>query len=100
MPIVEPEVLMDGPHTIERSYHVTARVLNAVYTELFDQRVDVAGTLLKPNMVLSGYDCPDARARTRSPSGRCAASCGTCRRACRGSCSSPAGSPRRRRPPT
>jgi fructose-bisphosphate aldolase class I len=59
VPIVEPEVLMDGPHTIERSYHVTAHVLNAVYTELFDQRVDVSGTLLKPNMVLSGYDGPD-----------------------------------------
>jgi len=59
VPIVEPEVLMDGPHTIDRSYHVTAHVLNAVYTELFDQRVDVSGTLLKPNMVLSGYDAPD-----------------------------------------
>ena len=59
VPIVEPEVLMDGPHTIDRSYHVTAHVLNAVYTELFDQRVDVSGMLLKPNMVLSGYDAPD-----------------------------------------
>ena len=59
MPIVEPEVLMDGPHTIDRSYHVTAHVLSAVYTELFDQRVDVSGMLLKPNMVLSGYDAPD-----------------------------------------
>jgi fructose-bisphosphate aldolase class I len=59
VPIVEPEVLMDGPHTIERAYHVTAHVLNAVYTELFDQRVDVSGTLLKPNMVLSGYNAPD-----------------------------------------
>jgi fructose-bisphosphate aldolase class I len=47
---------MDGTHTIERAYHVTARVLGAVYTELFDQRLDVEGTLLKPNMVLSGYD--------------------------------------------
>jgi fructose-bisphosphate aldolase class I len=56
VPIVEPEVLMDGTHTIESAYHVTSRVLNAVYTELFDQRVDVEGTLLKPNMVLSGYD--------------------------------------------
>jgi fructose-bisphosphate aldolase class I len=56
VPIVEPEVLMDGTHTIERAYHVTSRVLGAVYTELFDQRVDVEGTLLKPNMVLSGYD--------------------------------------------
>jgi fructose-bisphosphate aldolase class I len=56
VPIVEPEVLQDGTHTIERSFHVTSRVLDAVYTELFDQRVDVFGTLLKPNMVLSGYD--------------------------------------------
>src|SRR5689334_474817 len=56
VPIVEPEVLQDGTHTIERSYHVTSRVLDAVYTELFDQRVDIFGTLLKPNMVLSGYE--------------------------------------------
>jgi fructose-bisphosphate aldolase class I len=56
VPIVEPEVLQDGTHTIERSYHVTSRVLDAVYTELFDQRVDTFGMLLKPNMVLSGYE--------------------------------------------
>jgi fructose-bisphosphate aldolase class I len=56
VPIVEPEVLQDGTHRIERSGHVTSRVLNALYTELFDQRVDLAGTLLKPNMVLSGYE--------------------------------------------
>ena len=56
VPIVEPEVLQDGTHSIERSEFVTSRVLAAVYTELFDQRVDVAGTLLKPNMVLSGYE--------------------------------------------
>jgi fructose-bisphosphate aldolase class I len=59
VPIVEPEVLQDGTHTIERSEFVTSRVLAAVYTELFDQRVDVQGTLLKPNMVLSGYDATD-----------------------------------------
>jgi fructose-bisphosphate aldolase class I len=56
VPIVEPEVLMDGTHTIERAYEVTGHVLDAVYRELFDQRVDIAGTLLKPNMVLSGYE--------------------------------------------
>src|SRR5438445_2590153 len=56
VPIVEPEVLQDGTHSIERSYHVTSHVLAALYTELFDQRVDVEGTLLKPNMVLSGYE--------------------------------------------
>jgi fructose-bisphosphate aldolase class I len=59
VPIVEPEVLQDGTHTLERSHHVTSRVLDAVYTELLDQRVDVFGTLLKPNMVLSGYDASD-----------------------------------------
>ena len=59
VPIVEPEVLMDGTHTIERAYHVTSQVLKALYTELFDQRVDVEGTLLKPNMILSGYDAPE-----------------------------------------
>jgi fructose-bisphosphate aldolase class I len=62
VPIVEPEVLQDGTHTIERSYHVTCRVLDALYTELFDQRVDIFGTLLKPNMVLSGYDAPNRAA--------------------------------------
>jgi len=56
VPIVEPEVLQDGTHSIERSHHVTSHVLAALYTELFDQRVDLAGTLLKPNMVLSGYE--------------------------------------------
>jgi fructose-bisphosphate aldolase class I len=55
VPIVEPEVLMDGNHTIERSFHVTAHTLHAVYTELRDQRVHPEGILLKPNMVLPGY---------------------------------------------
>jgi fructose-bisphosphate aldolase class I len=59
VPIVEPEVLMDGDHTIETSFHVTARTLQAVFTELHDQRVALEGILLKPNMVLSGYDCPE-----------------------------------------
>jgi len=59
VPIVEPEVLMDGDHTIERSFHVTSRVLFAVFTELADQKVQLEGTLLKPNMVLSGYDGSD-----------------------------------------
>src|SRR5438094_1144112 len=56
VPIVEPEVLQDGTHTIEQSRKATGRVLQAVYTELHDQRLDLAGTLLKPNMVLSGYE--------------------------------------------
>jgi len=59
VPIVEPEVLQDGTHTLEQSSKATGRVLQAVYTELHDQRVDYRGTLLKPNMVLSGYDAAD-----------------------------------------
>src|SRR5438094_6271292 len=59
VPIVEPEVLMDGGHTIEEASKATGRVLQAVFTELHDQRVDLWGTLLKPNMVLSGYDASD-----------------------------------------
>jgi fructose-bisphosphate aldolase, class I len=58
VPIVEPEVLMDGDHTIDRSYSVTSRTLQAVFTELYDQRVDFEGMLLKPNMVLPGYESP------------------------------------------
>jgi fructose-bisphosphate aldolase class I len=59
VPIVEPEVLMDGTHTIERSFEVTARTLHAVFTELRDQRVHFEQMLLKPNMVLSGYAAGD-----------------------------------------
>src|SRR5918998_576937 len=62
VPIVEPEVLQDGGHTIAESAKATGRVLNAVYIELHDQRVDLRGTLLKPNMVLSGYEASDRAA--------------------------------------
>jgi fructose-bisphosphate aldolase class I len=54
VPIVEPEVMMEGDHDIAACYDATSRTLHAVYGELFDARVDLAGTLLKPNMVLSG----------------------------------------------
>ena len=59
VPIVEPEVLQDGTHTIEESSKATGRVLQALYTELHDQRVELRGSLLKPNMVLSGYEASD-----------------------------------------
>jgi fructose-bisphosphate aldolase, class I len=59
VPIVEPEVLMDGDHTIERSFEVTTAVLEALYEALYRQRVRLDGSLLKPNMVLSGYSCPE-----------------------------------------
>jgi fructose-bisphosphate aldolase, class I len=58
VPIVEPEVLMDGDHRIDRSEEVTGATLRAVFAELLDQRVLLEGIVLKPNMVLSGYDCP------------------------------------------
>ncbi len=58
VPIVEPEVLMDGSHTIERCYEVTESTLLRVFEELNSQRVALEGALLKPNMVLSGKDCP------------------------------------------
>jgi fructose-bisphosphate aldolase class I len=58
VPIVEPEVLMDGTHTIERYFEVTEQTLRSVFDALADHRVVLEGMLLKPNMVLSGKDCP------------------------------------------
>jgi fructose-bisphosphate aldolase, class I len=57
VPIVEPEVLMDGSHTIERCEEVTGVVLHAVFHALFEQGVALEGILLKPNMVLAGKEC-------------------------------------------
>ena len=57
VPIVEPEVLMDGSHTIERCEEVTGGVLHAVFNALHDQQVSLEGMLLKPNMVISGKAC-------------------------------------------
>jgi fructose-bisphosphate aldolase, class I len=58
VPIVEPEVLMDGAHSIERCEAVTAELLSRVYGELAEQRIVLEGTLLKPNMVVPGKKCP------------------------------------------
>lgn len=58
VPIVEPEVLMDGAHDIDRCFEVTEAVLNALYDELFAQRVFLEGSLLKPNMVIAGKKSP------------------------------------------
>ena len=58
VPIVEPEVLMDGAHDIERCEAVTAQVLATVFSELDAQRVLLEGMLLKPNMVIPGKKCP------------------------------------------
>ena len=60
MPIVEPEVLMDGAHEIERCEQVTGSVLRAVFNALAEQRVMLEGILLKPNMVTAGSQCSAA----------------------------------------
>ena len=59
VPIVEPEVLMDGEHTIDRSEEVTTAVLRTVFDRLAEQRVALEGIVLKPNMLLAGYDCAE-----------------------------------------
>lgn len=58
VPIVEPEVLMDGAHTLERCADVTQHVLDLLFSQLYIQRVSLEGMLLKPNMVIAGTDCP------------------------------------------
>jgi fructose-bisphosphate aldolase class I len=62
VPIVEPEILMDGNHTLERCYEVTDEVLRTVFSELFAQRVMLEGMILKPNMVVAGVNCPKQQA--------------------------------------
>ena len=57
VPIVEPEVLMDGDHDIDTCYKVTTDVLNECYNELAIHKVSLKGTVLKPNMVISGSTC-------------------------------------------
>ena len=58
VPIVEPEVLMDGEHTLERCAEITEATLHTVFSQLYRQRVLLEGMILKPNMVLPGKDCP------------------------------------------
>ncbi len=58
VPIVEPEVLMDGEHSLEQCFIVTEKVLRSVFNQLYMQRVMLEGLLLKPNMVVPGLNCP------------------------------------------
>jgi fructose-bisphosphate aldolase class I len=58
VPVVEPEVLMDGDHTLERCGEVTEELLRTVFNQLYTQRVMLEGMILKPNMVLPGLTCP------------------------------------------
>ena len=57
VPIVEPEVLMNGSHSIETCYEVSQRTLNVVFEQLLMHHVDLSGIVLKPNMIISGLDC-------------------------------------------
>jgi len=58
VPIVEPEVLIDGDHTIDQCYEATEQTLHTTFDQLFEHRVEFSGMLLKPNMVLPGKDSP------------------------------------------
>jgi fructose-bisphosphate aldolase class I len=58
VPVVEPEVLMEGEHTLDRCREVTEEVLRTVFDRLYKQRVMLEGMILKPNMVLPGLTCP------------------------------------------
>ncbi len=58
VPIVEPEVIMDGAHSVERCYEVTAAALGALYAQMHEQGVHLEGTILKPNMVVAGTQHP------------------------------------------
>ena len=59
VPIVEPEVLMDGKHTIETCYEISKRTLNVVFEQLLLNHVYLGGIVLKPNMIISALDCPE-----------------------------------------
>ena len=67
VPIVEPEVLMDGEHTLERCREVTEEVLRTVFDQLYTQRVMLEAMILKPNMVLPGLTCASKKRWTRWP---------------------------------
>ena len=66
VPIIEPEVLMDGDHDSQTCYDVTARILDATFAECKVQGVHIPGALLKPNMILPGNDCPDQGSREQA----------------------------------
>ena len=63
VPIIEPEVLMDGTHDAQRCYEVTAEILDATFEACKIQGVHIPGALLKPNMILPGKDCSDQGSR-------------------------------------
>ena len=66
VPIIEPEVLMDGSHDIKKCYQVTTNVLNECYNELEIHKIDLKGTVLKPNMIIPGSECKKNQTHTRN----------------------------------
>jgi len=75
VPVVEPEVLMDGDHTLERCFEVTEKVLGEVFCQLYTQRVMLEGMILKPNMVLPGSTCSKQKALDEVATRRSIVSC-------------------------
>jgi fructose-bisphosphate aldolase class I len=65
VPIVEPEVLMDADNTLETCWEVTTRTLHETFDALYEHAIDLEGTLLKPNMVISGKGCPEQASSER-----------------------------------
>ena len=100
VPIVEPEVLMDGSHTDRALRRGHRLVLHAVFDALFEQRVALEAMLLKPNMVIAGKECPARPRCRRSRPRRCAACAGTFPPRCPASCSCRAARATGWRPPT
>ncbi len=98
VPIVEPEVLMDGDHDIDRCVEVTTWVLKETFQQLFYNRVALEGMVLKPNMAVPGKKSASAHRWKKSPTRRCACSRNACPPRCPASPFSPAASPTRRRP--
>ena len=67
MPIVEPEVLMDGDHSLERCFEVTEEVQHAVFEQLYKQGVVLEQMILKPNMIVPAKSAPNPPALSKSP---------------------------------
>jgi len=97
VPIVEPEVLMDGAHSIGRCEQVTEAVLASVFRQLFEHRVMLEGIVLKPNMVIAAESRRSGARRRPWRRPRCAYCGAMSRRRCRASRFCPAGNPRPRR---
>ena len=65
VPIIEPEVLMDGSHDIKKCYQVTTNVLNECYNEFQFIKLNLKGTVFKPNMIIPGSECKKNQAHKK-----------------------------------